>query len=311
MEQININFPESTDTKKSNPIKYAIKTDINIRESKLNINKEKPSNSSSRDISKDISNFSNGNSNINKNLNYSNKGQQSVSISESKEPEISKIYLSIRSKFMLKVYGILLFQFIFTFGIILLCQIKIIKQYLLSQKILCACLMGVFLFIYLISFSIFLCKPDLMRRVPINYIVIFSITICETIVLTYLSIFFQLEIIVSAITFLTAICLAIFFISLFNQIDIKYLYMTLISLFFCALNYGILALIFRNNYLHFLYCLIVAILYIFFIVYDTILIRDEFDIDDYAYGALTLYFDIIRLFIVILQIMSNFRGNRK
>ena len=37
----------------------------------------------------------------------------------------------------------------------------------------------------------------------------------------------------------------------------------------------------------------------------------KFDIDDYAYGALTLYFDIIRLFIILLQILGNFRGNRK
>jgi FtsH-binding integral membrane protein len=306
MEQIKIEEPSSYNIKKANSINNEIKTNLDMKDSKLNINKEKSSNSSSRDVN----NVSNGNSNIN-NLNISQNGQNNVFIVESKEPEMLKIYLSIRSKFMLKVYGILLFQFIFTFGIILICQIKIIKKYLLSQKTLCISLLAVFAFVYLFAFTIFLCRSDLMRRVPINYIVIVLITICETIVLTYISIFFQLEIIIAAITFLTAICLAIFFISLFNQIDIKNLYMTLITLFFCALNYGILALIYRSNYLYFLYCLIAAIFYTLFIVYDTTIIRDDFDLDDYAYGALTLYFDIIRLFIIILQIIGNFRGNRK
>ena len=307
MEQIKIEDPSSCDIKKVNPINFEIKTNLDIKDSKLRINKEKQINSSSRDVS----NISNGHSNINNNLDCSQNGQKDVYIVRSKDSEALKIYLSIRSKFMLKVYGILLFQFIFTFGIILVCQIQIIKKYLLSQRTLCISLMASFSFVYLFAFTIFLCRPDLMRKVPINYIVIFLITICETIVLTYLSIFFQPEIIIATITFLTAICLAIFCISIFNKIDIKSLYITLIAFFFCALNYGILALIYKSDYLNFLYCLIAAILYTLFIVYDTTIIRDDFDIDDYAYGALTLYFDIIRLFIVLLQIMVNFRGNRK
>ena len=307
MEHIKIEDSASYDTKKVNPINCEIKTNLDIKDSKLNINKEKQSNSSSRDIS----NISNGNSNINNKLNISQNGHNNIFVIESKDPETLKIYLSIRSKFMLKVYGILLSQFIFTFGIILVCQIKIIKQYLFLHKTLCISLLSASLFVYLFAFIIFLCRPDIMRRAPINYIVIFLITICETMIVAFISITYLPEIVIAAITFLTAICLAIFFISLFNLIDIKYLYMTLIALFFCALNYGILALIYKSNYLYFLYCLIAAILYILFIVYDTTVIRDEFDIDDYAYGALTLYFDIIRLFIILLQILGNFRGNRK
>ena len=307
MEQIKIEEPVSYDIKKANSLNNEIKSNLDIKESKLNINKEKLSNSSARDIS----NINNGNSNINNKLNFSKNGPKNVFIVESRESENLKIYLSIKSKFILKVYGILLFQFIFTFGIILICQLKSIKQYLLTQKTLCISLMASFSFVYLFAFTIFLCRPDLMRKVPINYIVIFLITICETIVLSYISIFFQPEIIIATITFLTAICLAIFCISIFNKIDIKSLYITLIAFFFCALNYGILALIYKSDYLNFLYCLIAAILYTLFIVYDTTVIRDEFDIDDYAYGALTLYFDIIRLFIVLLQLMVNFRGNRK
>ena len=41
--------------------------------------------------------------------------------------------LNIRNAFMIKVYGILLTQFFITFGLILIAQIKIIKNYLLKN----------------------------------------------------------------------------------------------------------------------------------------------------------------------------------
>ena len=82
---------------------------------------------------------------------------------------------------MLKVYGILLTQFIFTFGLILICQIKSIKDFLFTHTILLFISMSISGFVFLISFIIFMCKPDIMRRVPQNYIVLFLITIYETI----------------------------------------------------------------------------------------------------------------------------------
>ena len=81
--------------------------------------------------------------------------------------------------------------------------------------------------------------------------------------------------------------------------------MSLVSLLFLLVTYGLLALIIRNYYLIFLYCLLGALVFTLYIVYDTILIRDEFDIDDYIFAALTLYFDIIRLFILILRLLGS------
>ena len=212
---------------------------------------------------------------------------------------------NIRSKFLLKVFGILLTQFIFTFGIILICQLNIIKNFLFSHKILYIILMSVSALIFISAFFIFLCKPSVVRKVPHNYIILFSITICETILLAYISILYQFEYVLGSICFVIAICLALFSISLFNKIDIKFLTMALIILLYIGIAYGIIALIVRNYYLRFLYCLLGAIIFALFIVYDTLMIRDKFDVDDYIFAALTLYFDIIRLFIEILRLLGN------
>ena len=87
--------------------------------------------------------------------------------------------------------------------------------------------------------------------------------------------------------------------------------MLLITFIFLSFTYGLLAIIFRNYYLLFLYCLIGVTLFSLFIVYDTQFIRDNFDIDDYIFASLTLYLDIIRLFIEILKILGNLNGNSR
>lgn len=238
-------------------------------------------------------NVINSSENMKQNINYH------IQVSQ------DSIYLNIRNQFMLKVFGILIFQLIFTFAIVLICQIEVIKEFLLSQNILAICLLSISLFVYIVLFIIFLCSPNLMRKVPTNYIILSIATICMTIILVYLCIFYEPEIVIAAIAFLIAICLAMIAIALFNKIETGYFSLVLIGLFFLGMNYGILAAIYRSYYLYFLYCLIGGIIYALFICYDTIIIRDEFSIDDYAFGALTLYFDIIRLFILILQIFGG------
>jgi FtsH-binding integral membrane protein len=231
---------------------------------------------------------------------------KNVQVSSSSEINIDlAINISIRSKFMLKVFGILLFQFLITFAFIFITQIEKIKLYLFNHYILCLVLFIISLVLYVTSFIIFSCKPSIIRKVPANYIILFLITISMTIMLVFISIEYSFQYILGATTFLIAICLAMFSIALFNKIDIKYFTISLVAFMFLAITYGLLALIVRNYYLIFLYCMLGGIVFALFIAYDTILIRDKFDIDDYIFAALTLYFDIIRLFIFILRILGS------
>ena len=217
--------------------------------------------------------------------------------------------LSIKSGFMLKVYGILLTQFIFTFGIILITQINIIKKILINNFPLCLALVCIASVIYLTTFIIFLCNPRLLQKVPVNYIILFVITICMTIILVFIAICYPPHYVIGAMAFVIAISIGIFVVSSFNKIDIGFLYLTIISLCDLAFTYGILAFIYRSYYLHFLYCLLGGIIFALFIVFDTINIRNNFSCDDYILAAMTLYFDIIRLFIQILRILGS-RGDR-
>ena len=221
---------------------------------------------------------------------------------------ICNLDLNIRSSFMIKVYGILLTQFIITFGLILITQIEIIKKYLLDNSVLFIVLVCCSIAIFITAFIIFLCNPKLLQKVPINYIILFIITICESIILVYISICYTFEYVIGAMSFVLAISFSIFAISFFNKIDIKYLYLAMISLCFLLITYGLLAAIFRNHYLIFLYCFLGAVLFALFIIYDTTVIRDHFSYDDYILAAMTLYFDIIRFFIYVLRFLGASGG---
>ena len=161
------------------------------------------------------------------------------------------------------------------------------------------------------NFYYFLCNPRFLQKVPMNYIILAVITICFTIILVFISASYPSHYVIGAMAFVIAISVGIFIVSSFNKIDIGFLYLTIISLCDLVFTYGILAFIYRSYYLHFLYCLLGAILFALFIVFDTITIRNNFSYDDYILAAMTLYFDIIRLFIQILRILGSKRdGNR-
>ena len=304
-------------------IEYPISktTNESKRPSKLNedISKSELNRTNSNNDIYNISNkkIDNNSYSMRSSLNSSNlTGNTDKSKNESKNVCIAQselnfdIDMNIRNKFMLKVFGILLIQFMFTFGLILICQIQKVKNYLIKHIYLYASLMGIAGAIFLITFIIFMCKPQIMKKVPQNYIILFIITICETVLLIYISILYSFEYILGAISFVMAIYLSIFFISLINKISIKYFAMGAVTLCFIGLTYGLLALILRNYYLNFLYCLIGSIIFALFIVYDTQMIRDHYDVDDYIFAALTLYFDVIRFFIQILKLLA-YRDIRK
>ena len=247
------------------------------------------------------------------NINHNRDQVNNVEIIHS-EKDNQKIDEIIRNQFVRKVYGILLFQFIFTFSLILICQIKVIKKFLYQYPKLYISLMIISSIIFIVSFIIFICYPSFLRKYPQNYIFLFLFTISETILLIYVSILYSFYCVLGSIIFIIGICVVIFLISCINKISLKFIYICLIIAGILGIIYGILALIFRNYYFEFLFCLIGAILFTLILVYDTQTIsqlnQNYITIDDYIYAALVLYTDIIRIFIQIIKILGRFSLGR-
>ena len=217
----------------------------------------------------------------------------------------------IRSKFLMKVYGILLFQFIIIFALVLIFQIKSLKDYIQDNSAFFWACFGISFFVLLFTLLLFECCPSVLRKVPHNYIILFALTIFLGIMCAFIASFYHFQAVLGAITCIFAICLGSFCNGLFNKGgNLKSWYFIISSMICLVIHYAIMALIFRGYYYIFLYDTGYACLYSLFIAFDTIAIKESLHIDEYIAAAIVLTIDIIRLFLILLRILGNSSNNK-
>ena len=258
--------------------------------------------------------YNNDNNDNNKNESYNkptkelnnNQLSNQVTVKEDSINLSFHIDYDLESKFLMKVYGLVLFQFIIIFGLVLIFQIKSIKNYLHENEAFFWAFFGISLFVILFPVLVFECCPDTLRRVPYNYIILFILTLFLAIFCAFIASFYHYQAVLGVITCIIAICIGSFCIGLFNKgDDAKAWYFILSSVLCLAVHYGIMALIFRSYYYIFLYDTCFAILYALFIAFDTINIKKHFSLDDYIAAAIILDIDIIRLFLILLRLFGS------
>ena len=201
-----------------------------------------------------------------------------------------------RINFMRKVYGILFIQLILTTIFILIPQYPTIKNQLIKfhmehyyQMFIISLLSGI---LSIISF-IFLFINS--KKVPLNYFLLFSFTFFESIILAFtITAGCTFGLTIYALTTKTnftifgGIVFSLFFMFFFG------------TLMFCLIGFNIDNTIFN---------VIGGIFASFYIIYDTQLIcgkfGNKFSIDDYMIAAISVYIDVINLFIYILRIIGK------
>ena len=67
----------------------------------------------------------------------------------------------------------------------------------------------------------------------------------------------------------------------------------------------------RSSFIHLGLSIGGAVLFSLFIIYDTNLIMKRMDAEDYVMGVITLYLDIINLFMKILKILQYFQQEKQ
>jgi protein lifeguard len=97
--------------------------------------------------------------------------------------------------------------------------------------------------------------------------------------------------------------------AIFSRNDFRILFGIIIVLLFSFLGFGILCIFTLSPILYQLYCAIAVSILGILLVIDTKLIIGgqksiQISMDDYILGSLILYIDIMRLFIIILQILG-------
>merc|ERR1719443_1665513 len=150
------------------------------------------------------------------------------------------------------------------------------------------------------------CFRNATRSFPANYILLLCFTACEGVLIGFVS---CLGITVLIFGVLTAYAWR-------TKTDFTgfgpYLYGVLISLILFSICMGILRFAFGVNltYVEMAYDIGCILLFVIYIIFDTQLIiggehKHQFTIDDYVLAAMSLYLDIINLFIHLLRLFGQ------
>jgi FtsH-binding integral membrane protein len=165
------------------------------------------------------------------------------------------------------------------------------------------------------------CCPHLMRKYPWNYVILGLFTIGESIVVGLISVQFTTQSVIMAFGITCFIVIALTIFACQTKYDFTgcgpYLFVGCL----CLMGFGFfmwLGSFFLTgeafHQLNLIYAFGGALLMSCYIVYDTQLIvggkhqrQAEFGVDDYAFAALSLYIDIVQLFLYLLQLFGNRR----
>jgi len=221
----------------------------------------------------------------------------------------TSIQMSVRTGFIIKVYGILSIQLMITFGAVLFCQIKPIKYFIFKNQAFAASLLIFSSSSFIIFFLILACCRGISRKVPYNYLFLFAITLCQAISCAITSSIYSFQIVSIALVLTIVATLAISFYACTTKNNFSTCRIGLYVIFSQMFTIGIIAVLFRVKALYAFYTFCMTICVGIYLVYDTQLIMGKlgvgYSIDDYIFASLEIYMDIIRLFLYILKIVGN------
>lgn len=236
-------------------------------------------------------------------------GRELIGVSES----------AVRHGFVQKVYGILGVQLVTTtlIGGIIMTMFRTMVQ---TSPTVLFFLMFVSFAISISMMCVFMCKPDLMRQAPTNYVLLTMFTLAESVMVGVISVQYTQE---SVLIALGITCLVVVGLTVF-ACQTTYDFTGFGPYLFCGClvlmgfgftmwivsMFGLTGPAFKvANICH---AAMGALLFSAYIVYDTQLIiggkhKYRFSIDDYAMAAISLYMDIVQLFLYTLRIFGKRR----
>lgn len=215
---------------------------------------------------------------------------------------------SKRHKFIMKVYTILLMMLGFTIATsAIFISIDSVGNWV--ERNSTALIITTTIFMFVTMFMI-LCIPSCRYKSPHNFICLFVFTLCVSVMVGAVTMQYDTKAVLLAFGATAFITVSLTVFAFQTKYDFTgagpYLLAILIGLIFM----GIIQIWVRDQLLSTITASIGAILFSFYIIYDTQLMignGHKFSIgpDEYIFAALSLYLDIINLFLYLLQLFGD------
>lgn len=213
---------------------------------------------------------------------------------------IASISKDIKHKFIMKIYTILSIQLAVTFGMSLMFyNIATLHTFILNHTWL-LWLTTIFTFVFVLS------AIPYGKYHPHGLLILSGFTLCESYSIAYVCTFYT----TSSVILCWGLTLSTFiFLSAYVYItksDFNFLGAGLYSCLWIVILGGIIQIIFlpNNQFLNTTIAVMGAMVAVGYILYDTSDIIHRLEPDDYIYACMSLYLDIILLFIKLLELIG-------
>mmetsp|Transcript_105922 Transcript_105922/g.299452 ORF Transcript_105922/g.299452 Transcript_105922/m.299452 type:complete len:259 (-) Transcript_105922:28-804(-) len=229
--------------------------------------------------------------------------------------EVNKAPKELRLGFVRKVYGILAMQLLLTVAVAAPLQLVGAAWLQANQWLLWVSMAMSMVLICALS-----CNPELARQYPANEVLLFGFTIFEGVLVGFASAAYSWQSVILAAGTTAAIVVGLTVYAFFTKTDFTgfgpYLFGALLTACVFGLVLAILASCgIRLGWMLMLLDLACIFIFIMYIIYDTQLMlgdlgghEHQFSLDDYVFAALTLYLDIVNLFLHILRLLGDTDG---
>ncbi|XP_029957902.1 protein lifeguard 1 [Salarias fasciatus] len=214
---------------------------------------------------------------------------------------------AIRRGFIRKVYLTLMIQLLVTVGLI--CAFLYwdtlrnwtIGNYWFSYSLMVAVL------VLILALS---CCGNLRRRVPINFIALGLFTIVEGLMLGSVTVYFNADAVLWAVGATALVSFALSLFAMQSKWDFTAASGSLWVFGWTLFSFAMLCAILRSQYVYITYACLGTLLFSLYLVFDTQLILGgkhrnfELSPEEYVFAALSLYLDVVSLFLLLLQLIG-------
>lgn len=216
----------------------------------------------------------------------------------------------IRKSFIVKVYSILWVQILFTSFFIGLCNINDSLANFMTSPTgqLISVITTIFLFIQMIMLY---CLYDTFKQKPYNWLLLITFTLSITYLVGIVGVIYSTEkLLLGGCTTLT-IFAGLSLYAWQSTIDYTVFGNIMVVITFGFIMMGVLMSFVSFPLIQTIYSVIGAMLFSFYIIYDTQMIiggnhkKFSFTVDDFVIASISLYLDIINLFLYIMEILDG------
>uniref|UniRef100_A0A4W4ETV4 Transmembrane BAX inhibitor motif containing 1b n=1 Tax=Electrophorus electricus TaxID=8005 RepID=A0A4W4ETV4_ELEEL len=167
--------------------------------------------------------------------------------------------------------------------------------------------------VYFVAYIILVCCEGPRRRFPWNFVLLFIFTLALSYMTGTIASYFDTKAVFLALGITAVVCVLVTLFCFQTKVDFTSCTGLFCVLAMVVLVTGIIATVVLSfqyvPWLHMLYAAIGAVVYTLFLAYDTQLLlgnrSHSLSPEEYVFGALSLYVDVVQIFLFLLQITGS------